>query len=155
TRSIDISYGRLLFPALIGFAPLLAFGLRTILRWFAPLLIVQLALFALFFALEDVPRAYPHLDQVAILPADTTPVNVSDGANASGGGLTIVGDPSRTQTVAPGGGLDFDVYLTGTHDDNPALFLTVLDPLTEEALPTAAVYPGGAATDTLPVGTLY
>lgn len=155
TRSIDISYGRLLFPALIGFAPLLMFGLRTILRWFAPLLIVQLALFAVVFALEDVPRAYPRLDAVATLPDEVTPVNVSAGANVSAGDLMIVGYQSGTKTSTPGGWLDFDVYLTGTHADNPALFLTVLDPITEDALTTAAVYPGGAATDVLPKGVLY
>ncbi len=149
TRTIDISYGRLLFPALVGFAPLLAFGLRTLFRWSAPLLIVPLALLAVFFALEAVPRAYPRLDVVERLPDSTTPVAVS------AGGLTTVGYQPHMQSISPGGWLDFDLYLTGSHTENPALFLTVLDPITQEALTTAAVYPGGAATDRLRDDALY
>jgi 4-amino-4-deoxy-L-arabinose transferase-like glycosyltransferase len=154
TRSIDISYGRLLFPALIGFAPLLVFGLHTILRqirfpWFTPLLILLLTLFAGAFALQNVPRAYPRLDTVDALPPEVTPVDVS------AGDLTILGYESETETIAPDGRLDFSLWLSGSNETNPALFVTVLDPITQEALATSAVYPGGTATDSLAADGIY
>jgi 4-amino-4-deoxy-L-arabinose transferase-like glycosyltransferase len=154
TRSIDISYGRLLFPALIGFVPLLVYGLYTLLRqlrfgWFTPLLVLQLTIFAAFFALEDVPRAYPRLEVVDALPSEATPVDVS------AGGLTILGYESETETNALDSNLDFSIYISGSNEGNPALFVTALDPITQKALATSAVYPGGAATDALSDGVIY
>ncbi len=149
TRSIDISYGRLLFPALIAFIPLLVYGWWTLLRRLSSALILPLAAFAVIFPLQNIPRAYPHLDIVDALPSEATPVDIS------AGDLTILGYESETQTILPSEELDFSLWLSGSNEGNPALFVTVLDPITQEALATSAVYPGGAATDSLSDSEIY
>lgn len=150
TRSIDISYGRLLFPALVGFIPLMAFGWRQLLGRFAPLLVIPLAVWAWQFPLTTLPAAYPVLTPVATLPNDAVPVNVR------AGDLAIVGYQAHTRTATAGDPLAFSLYLRGENPQNPALFVTVLDPITQTAYATSAIYPGGAPTDTRPnADTLY
>lgn len=149
TRSVDISYGRLLFPALVGFAPLIVMGWRRLLGRFAPLLVMPLAVLALVFPQTTLPDAYPPLKIVDAVPADATPLNIRTGS------LTLLAYQSQIETAAPGDAIRFTLYLTGSHPENPALYLTLLDPITNEALTTAAVYPGMAGTNTLRPDTMY
>lgn len=149
TLSIDISYGRLLFPGLVGFAPLLAWGWWRLLGRFAPLLLIPLAMAALLAPIRDIVDAYPRLEIVAAIPASAVPVNVR------ADGLTILAYEPLTDQTIPGGDTRYDVYLTGANAQNPALFATLLDPLTGEALGKAALYPGMAPTDSLQPDTLY
>jgi hypothetical protein len=149
TLSVDISYGRLLFPGLVGLAPLLAWGWTRLLGRFAALPLIPLALLAVFAPPLALADAYPRAEPVAAFPADAVPVNVS------AGGLQIVAYTPPTSEIAPGGEARAWLYLSGAHSDNPALFATLLDPLTNEARGLAAVYPGLAPTDALAAGTLY
>jgi 4-amino-4-deoxy-L-arabinose transferase-like glycosyltransferase len=149
TRSIDISYGRLLFPALVGFAPLMVYGWRNLVGRFAPLALMPLAVFALLFLLTTLPDAYPRLEVVEAVPDSATPVNIRTGD------LTLLAYANETDTAAPGETVRFTLYLSGAHPDNPALYITLIDPITNEAVATESVYPGMTGTDELRSDTIY
>ncbi len=149
TRSVDISYGRLLFPALSGFVPLLVWGWRYWIGRWSVLLVLPIAVAAIIAPTREIAAAYPHLTSVAAVPPDAVPVNVRTGD------LTLAAYYSRTDQVLPGGEVLFDLYLSGAHPENPALYATLIDPLTGAALGKAAVYPGMAPTNSLTPGTLY
>lgn len=149
TRGVDISYGRLLFPSLVGFGPLLVVGWRRLSGRFAPLLIMPLAVMALLPGVRELPQAYPPLEIVETLPAEAVPVNVAADE------LTILAYETRDDVLAPGDAVRFWLYVRGANSENPALFATLLDPVTGQALGKTAVYPGTAPTDALTEDTIY
>ncbi len=148
TRSVDITYGRLLFPALTAFAPLIVLGLR---RWNrqAVLLVLPLTLMSILAAVRELPDAYPPLTPVEALPADVVPVGVDTG------GLHIVGYRLHTESAAPGDAIRAELYIKGRHPQNPALVATLIDPISGEPRGGRIVYPGTAPTDSLSADTLY
>lgn len=150
TRSVDISYGRLLFPALAGIAPLLVAGWRaSVGRRLAVLLIAPLAITALLVPLRDLPRAYPALRAVESVPASARFIGVD------AEGITLLAYAVRQDVARPSAALDIDVYLRGTHPDDPALFVTALDAITLERLGHLEVFPGMAALSALPPDRIY
>src|SRR5690606_20320545 len=97
TRQINVSQGRILYPMLIGFAPLLALGWRALLgRWLAPLLIVPLLGLSLVVPFAYLDRAYAELATVEALPSDAVAVV------AEAEGLRLEGYRLLTPAVAPG-----------------------------------------------------
>lgn len=149
TRSVDISYGRLLFPALIGVAPLLAWGWRGVLGRFAPVLILPFTVAAVLAPLVILPDAYPTPTPLEALPASAIPI----GARVES--LEIVAYARHTDTLPPDGEACFTLYLRGTHPDNPALVVTLIDPVTLDARGSVTVYPAMMPTDSLMPDALY
>ncbi len=149
TRSVDISYGRLLFPALVGFAPLMVAGWRRLLgRRLMLIPVLPLTMMTLLVPFSLLPRAYPLLIQTEIH-------NGVDYIGTDAGGLELVAYTVEQNTVRPGDTLTGHAYLRGTHPQNPALFLTAVDSLTGATLGHTEIYPGMAPTDTLPPERTY
>jgi hypothetical protein len=149
TRSVDISYGRLLFPALIGFAPLLVIGWRSLLGRYAPLLILPIALIALLVPGREIAQGYPRLEVVEAIDPAAVPIQIRTDD------LMILAYRLARPIVHPDGDIVFDLYLSGSHPDNPALYLTVIDPITGAPLGKSAIYPGSAPTDALQAEVIY
>lgn len=147
TRSVDISYGRLLFPALVGFAPLMLIGWRRLLGPFALLLILPLAVITFITPQHTIARAYP-----VITPVTDAPVTINATVDET---LTLLHYDLQTNPVTPGDDIRLDLSITGNHPANPLLAITVVDPLTAERLGNTEIYPGIAPTDTLEAGQAY
>lgn len=149
TRQVNISQGRLLYPALVGFAPLLALGWTTLLGRFAPVLLLPLALAAVLTPPLYLQPAFTPARPVTDLPADIQPVN------ATAEGLTLHGVRLPRDPVAPGAVVALEVYFGGQHADNPAFFVTALDPASGATFGGVDLYPGMAATDWLEPDVIY
>lgn len=149
TLSIDISYGRLLFPALVGVIPLLAAGWKRTAGRFAPLLTVPLYVMAVIGFTQTLPDAYPRPQVVAALPPQAVPVNVQSG------GLTLVGYERLTDSADSGESVRFNLYLSGSNRQNPALFAALIDAVTLENRGDTAVFPATMPTDSLAPDVIY
>lgn len=150
TRSVDISYGRLLLPAIVAIAALFVVGWRALLGRFALLLLLPMIALAIATPLIVVPLAYPTLERVALVPDHALPI----GATAET--LEVVAlDIHNADVIHPGDTLQLDLYLRGNHQGNPALLVTVADSLRATRLGHIEVYPGMAATDSLDAAALY
>jgi hypothetical protein len=150
TRRVDISYGRLLFPALAAFAPLMIAGWQSLFgRALGAAVIVPLAGMTLLAPVTILPAAYPPLQ-----PVDAPP-SAARLLAARAGALELRAFESRDRVVEPGGEARFWLYLRGEHPANPALLATLIDPLTGERLGHTEIYPGLAPTDTLDPEQLY
>lgn len=150
TRQINVSQGRILYPMMIGFAPLLALGWRSLFgRWVAPLLLVPLLGLSLVTPFAYLDRAYAELAVVEALPPDAVPVV------AEAEGLQLAGYRLLTPVVAPGDLVELDVYFRGYHPDNPTFFVQALDPVTRDTLGGVDLYPGMSPTSELETGSLY
>ncbi|TVR18937.1 MAG: phospholipid carrier-dependent glycosyltransferase [Anaerolineaceae bacterium] len=136
TRNVDISYGRILFPAMPAFASLMAFGLWRIGgRALMVLAILPLIAFALNTP-AMIAATYPRLQVLA--SADVAPDDLLVEQVAVAASVVHVGDV-----------LQFDLTFAGAHPDNPYLLVTAVDSVSGARLGHAEVYPGMAATDTL------
>ena len=162
TRSVDISYGRLLLPAVLAFVALLIAGLDELLRVFIPtqkrqqarafgvaLASSPLALMALLAPTLVIHPAYPTLHAVAAVPAQATPVN------RTAGGLQVLAFDSHRPRVGDGETLPVDLYIRGNHPDNPALLVTAVDTYLAQRFGHLEIYPGMSATDTFDPDTIY
>ena len=155
TRSVDISYGRLLFPALIGFAPLVIIGLMRLLRTIpyksiiVTVLILPLTIVAIMTPFTTLSDAYPRIETVETIPESANQINVS------AEGLTLIGVNVSTDVVHPDGNIDFDIYLRGRHPDNPFLMVTAIDAITLEQLGHVEIFPGIAPMDGLNPESVY
>ena len=150
TRSVDISYGRLLFPALVAFVPLMVLGWsRLVTRWGAGFILLPLMLAAVLAPSMMIARAYEPLALYDSLPDDVPFIG------AETGDLRLVAYEMHDETIKPGQTMTVDLYLRGNHPDNPMLMLTAVDAITHERLGFTGVFPGMAATDTLNPDQLY
>lgn len=151
TRSVDISYGRLLFPALVGLAPLMAWGwVRLAGRTGAVVIVLPLALAVVFGWAAVLPDAYARIEPVDDIPDDTPLIG------ASAGNLRLLS--YETLTEGPVGfddALRFTVYLKGRSERNAALYATAIDSVTLERLGHTEVFPGMAPTDSLNPEQVY
>ncbi|GAB4516958.1 MAG: hypothetical protein OHK0046_23080 [Anaerolineae bacterium] len=151
TRGVDISYGRLLFPMLPALAVLMVWGWR---QWVGRLgtvfLIAPLIVMALITPDTVIRPAYPPLVPVAAVPETARRLDV--GAET----FDLLAYTLQDQVVQPGDDLRFSLYLRGTHAENPALVLSVVDLRTpDEALGQVQVYPGMAALDSINPAQVY
>ncbi len=150
TRRMNISQGRALFPALTGIAPLLVIGWASLIgrRWaWVPVIPVSaVAITAPFLALGT---AFVPLQPVATLPDDLNRID------ARAESILFHGYELHTRTVRPGANITLDLYFTGNHPQNPALFVTAQDPITGERLGKVDTYPGMAPTDLIDPNTTY
>ncbi len=136
TRDVDISYGRILFPALSALMALVALGLwRVAGRWGSLVMVAPLMFFSVGVPAQ-IATTYPRL--AVLTPADA-PVE----------GLMIEDVRFLQSTIATGQALRFELTFAGTHPDNPYLLATAIDSITQERLGHVEVYPGTAATSTL------
>lgn len=147
TRAVDISYGRLLYPALAPFAALLAFGLHALLRRWAALALLPLALGALWMIFISLPQAYPRLTPVPALPAAA----IATAYDAEG--LIIESlELDSSQPLQPGAALHAWLYLRGAHPTNPVLQAALIDQASGQRLGYVEFFPGMAPTADLPPG---
>jgi hypothetical protein len=140
TLSVDISYGRLLLPALVAIAALLAMGWHALLRRWAPLVPLAMAGAAALMPALVIAPAYPQ----ALL------VNEGTGAVPVGwsvGGLTLVDVTWPDGAYRSGDTLPLTVTVDGAHPARPLLALTLADPLTGARLGHSETYPGMQPTD--------
>jgi len=135
TRSINVSQGRILFPALAAFCPLLALGLGAWGRWavwgIVPLVIAHLITpFAILGAAFALPRP------ITSLPDDVIAVQ------AEAEGLRLLGYRIEPDTMTPDDSVRLRMYIQGQHPADPALYLKIVDPLTLVPIGGVDVYPG-------------
>jgi len=149
TRSVDISYGRLLLPAIAAFAPLMLLGWRALLGRFHGLLLLPVMGLALAAPLVIIPQAYPSLELVDTVSQNATAIHWRQES------FEIVAVDVHQTRVNPGDTLTLDLYLRGNHPDNPALLVTAADSLRAKRLGHVEVYPGMAATNQLEAAQLY
>jgi hypothetical protein len=150
TRSVDISYGRLLLPAIAAFAPLLALGWRRLIPRFNDLLLLPLIGMAFYAPLVILPNAYPSLDMAETFPANAIPVNWKTGDLE----IVAVAVP-RMDYFKPNDTMSIDLYFRGNHPDNPALVVTAIDSIRTARLDHVEIYPGMADIRYLPDDIIY
>jgi 4-amino-4-deoxy-L-arabinose transferase-like glycosyltransferase len=150
TRQIDISYGRILYPALAGLAPLLVLGWLALLgrRW---TLLALLPLFAVAVITPFVylPAAYPTLETVEALPGNAVPLD------SHAEGLSLLGYEPLVKQVFPGDTIHLTLYLRGQHPDNPALSVKLIDPNQTTVRAATEIYPGMSPTSALAPDSRY
>jgi hypothetical protein len=150
TRSVDISYGRLLFPMLAAFAPLLIASWRMLLpRALSFLPVVPLILAAMLMPLDTLRSAYPRL--IAVTSSDVGGVPVQIDAE----GLNIVRYRLLSENTARDAEIRLTLDIQGHHPQNPYLAITAVDPVTLDRLGHASVYPGLSPTDALDPDRVY
>ncbi|MCA9882010.1 MAG: phospholipid carrier-dependent glycosyltransferase [Anaerolineae bacterium] len=149
TVNVDISYGRLLMPAIAAISIFIAWGLARL-----PFLSGTLAIFVFFISSAivlaiDLPSHYRTLLVVESVPATATPTDWQLDA------LTMIGIELHSQTIQPGEILTFDLYLHGNSSSNPALSATLVDSLSSAVMGQIDVFPGMAPTDSLDGDLIY
>ena len=151
TRQINVSQGRILYPALVAFAPLLAAGWQSLLgRRVGGLLVVPLTTMALASSAIYLRTAYAPLEVVQTLPQNAQVLNIQAET------LTISGYQLTSDALNPGGLLRLKVCFSGRHVENPNLFVKALNPVTEIPVGSADVYPGMSPTnDLVSTGPIY
>ncbi|MFN8378752.1 MAG: glycosyltransferase family 39 protein [Anaerolineae bacterium] len=141
TSQLNVSQGRILFPALVAFGPLLVVGLR---RMTSPAVTV-FALGPLILAAITAPllvvTAYPGAHLTDQLSERASVI----GADAAG--LILEGAEWSSAPLHTGDALDMSVYLHGANPDNPFLTLRAVHPVTQEVLGSVNVYPGMQPTN--------
>ena len=150
TRSVDISYGRLLFPALVGFGPLMILGWHQIVgRYLIVVVIAPLVIMTWIFPVKYIARGYPQPSVIEGLP-DTARTIAADVE-----GLRILAYEFTQEVVKPGDNLHFWLYVQGQHVDNLALTASVIDLTPSQQFGQIEVYPGMAPTDSLDPDSIY
>lgn len=150
TLSVDISYGRLLLPALMAFAVLVALGWRMILgRYLAWLLLLAPLSIALTVIVHTLPAAYPRLELNPALPAEARRIQ----GHTDGWHLTALGLPESP--LQPGDALTVQAYFGGRLQQDAAFTLTAVDPLTGQRLGYGEYMPGMASLAQLDDDTRY
>lgn len=159
TRQINVSQGRILYPALVAFAPLLVagwlawgdhvFASRWVARWLPVMGIAPLAVVALAAPLAVIRPAYPALEVVGAVPPDVRRVD------AAADTLSLLAFENRTRAVEPGDVARVDVYIQGRHPANPLLFVKAFDPVSEQPVGGVDLFPGMALPAWLDPAQVY
>ncbi len=150
TRTVDISYGRLLFPGLVGMSPLLVLGWRRLFGRYAVVLALPLLIMTALMPYTVIRPAYPALEAVAALPESAIPLNIGTDE-----GLTILGYEPPPQLIETGNAPPLTIYLRGSDPRNPALTVSWLSPVQAQNLGQITVYPGMSPTDALADAAIY
>lgn len=157
TRRVNISQGRALFTALAALAPLLLMGWRQLLGRVYLLPILPLTFVAVTTPFTALPRAFPMLETVnssAVELTSATPMSI-ERLDTRAESITVYGYHLYDEVVQPDDTILLDVYFSGGHPENPALFITAQHPITGERIGTVDTYPGMAPTDTLTDEAIY
>lgn len=144
TFSVDISYGRLLLPAIAAFAPLMIIGWSQLLRRLTVFFILPLSITAILVPLWMIPTAYPSLQTVDSIPDNVTVVNWQSG------NLEILAIETDSSVVHSADNIQIDVYFRGNHPDNPALTITAVDTIRVQRFDHVEIFPGMADMRYLP-----
>lgn len=146
---MNVSQGRILFPGLVAFAPLLVVGWwRWLGRW-AGLLILPLTGMALLAPVVMLPLAFAGPQLVAAVPADARRID------AHSNDLTLLAYTLDRNPVRSGEWVALTLYIQGAHPRNPLLFVKALDPLTQAVYGGVDTYPAMLATDQLVQEVVY
>ncbi len=149
TRRVNVSQGRILFPALAAFAPLVAGGLLTLHRRLAVIAIGPLLLVAVMTPLLLLPRAFAPLQVVDSPPDDARILSMESN------GLLIEGLVITHDTVSPGDTVQVMVYFSGMTPDDMRLSVVAIEPQSGQVYGGADVYPGMTFTSQLEDDTRY
>jgi hypothetical protein len=148
---INVSQGRILFPGLIAYVPLLVIGWTSLLgKRLGGIVVLPLAGLAVAAPFLYLAPAFTPAVVVEALPADAYPLHITSDAP-----LTIEGYQLQTETMKEADEIRLTLFIGGFHPDNPYLFVKALHPVTNEVLGGADVYPGMMPTNTLSEGLLY
>ncbi len=142
TRQINVSQGRLLFPALGAAIGVLAVGWSRLPRWTQAAGVLPLLLLALSPAFVFLPAAYPQGQKLDALPASARPLHVCAGERC------LVGYEMLSQPLAVGDMLRMRVYFTGAHPANPLFFVKALHPYTHTVIGGIDTHPAMLPSDT-------
>ncbi len=142
TSRVNVSQGRILYPALAAFVPLVVVGVRRRFPWqVTAAALAPLMAFAVAAPLLYLDAAYP-------LPVQAD--SVSSDAMIVGGetdDLRLEAVSWADAPVQTGEVLDLTLYLSGENAQNPYLTLRAVHPVTQEVLGSVDVYPGMLPTD--------
>lgn len=147
TKDVDISYGRLLFPGLVGFITLLVIGWQRIARRFAPLLVLPLTITAALMPYTLTAPAYAALEPVSGLPASAVPLNIMSS------GVRLDGYAMLDSSVTSDGSARVSVYFTPQSVTPTVFALSLTEGPTR--LGGLTRYAGMATGDMLRVGQMY
>lgn len=150
TRTVDISYGRLLYPGLVGSVPLLVLGWRQLSGRFAVLFTLPLLAMTALMPYTVIRPAYPALETVEALPDSAIPLNI-----ATDEGLTVLGYAPMPPLIARFDAPPLTLYLRGSDARNPALTVSWISPITAENLGQITIYPGMSPMDATGDGRIY
>ncbi len=161
TTTVNVSQGRILFPALVGFAPLMAWGWQMNLEklsnrsrfslkntvFFLPLL--PLLGYALSVPFTILPQSYPPPLPVTQIPSEPYPVNarVDD--------LELLSYQVAQDTMTPDEWFWLHLYVRGTHPANPLLYVKVIDPISLVPVGSVDMYPGMTFTSDFDPTQIY
>ncbi len=149
TRQINVSQGRILFPMLAAWGTLMVIGWRELLgKRFYALLLIPLVIAALSgpFALRR-DFAFPQI--VGQLPADAIPLN------AFVGNLEMVGYRLHQTHFYTDDVFAMTLYVRGNHPQNPALFVKLIDPVSDVPVGGVDTYPGMTLTEDFSPDVIY
>ncbi|NJL93033.1 MAG: hypothetical protein HC915_04575 [Anaerolineae bacterium] len=150
TRQINVSQGRILFPALGALMPLLVLGWYAVLgQALSRLALLPLAVMAIWAPVALLPATFAGLKTVQDLPPGARPIL------AESESLRLRGYWLETQMVGAAETVEMDIFFEGQHSDNALLFLRVLDPITRDILGEFTGAPGMAPTARLDPADLY
>lgn len=150
TRTVDISYGRLLFSGLVGIVPLLVFGWWQLVGRFAFIGVLPLLVMTVLMPFTVIRPAYPSVTAIESLPDSAVAIDIR-----TENGLTLLGYEPLHQRIHAGDAPPITLYLTGSDPRNPALTVSWLSPQAADDLGQLTVYPGMSPTDALPDGIIY
>lgn len=147
TQTVNISQGRLLYPALGSFCILIAVGLSMLPRpisaaILAPLLMMAVGVSSIYIRPAYIPLELVTPAQAAAQTDDFIPIDW----NADG--LTIHSVRVTPRRLNSGNPVHVTIRFSGAHPDNPALFVKLL--AGDQVIGGTDAYPGMAATDNLP-----
>jgi hypothetical protein len=136
TLSVDISYGRILFPALPALALWVMWGIWSLTRGWG----ITIVMVALIVATIKVPATIQFIySPIEILASNPEAID----------GLVIekvyVEQPVITREIP----LRFELTFSGRSDDNAYLLATAVDSVTQKRLGHVEIYPGMAPTNRL------
>lgn len=149
TREINVSQGRILYPALGAFAVLLMAGLVMLFRRWALVLVLPMAFMAVITPFTILPDAYRKLEIVGSVPSDSQIIQ------ASAETLTLQAYRVTPQVAEPNDVVTVDVYFSGRHDDTLLLSVNAVNPVTQTVFGGADVYPGMTFTSQLDIDSTY
>lgn len=149
TVSVDISYGRLLLPAIVPLAFLSGAGLLRLPLRIGWLMSGGLLAVTIGVLVGVIPAHYPRLQAMPSPPPEAIGLGwqVDD--------LALVAVSGLPDTISPADDVTFDVYLSGNHPRNPALSATLIDSITRAPLGQVITYAGMSPVDTLAVDQIY